>query len=284
MSPRTTGGTGATGAGDPARAARPIGVFDSGIGGLTVVRALTQHLPHENVVYFGDTARVPYGPKSPQVVREYSVQDTEFLMSHDVKMIVVACNTVSSVALDLVMKRAGVPVVGVIQPGAKAAVAATRSGRVGVIGTMGTIASNAYVNAIRLLDPAVTVVAQACPLFVPLAEEGWIEHPATEIIVKEYLFPMKREKIDTLVLGCTHYPILAGPIARYLGEGVTLIDSGEAAAREVEGTIGPEGLRNESRAKPHIQFYVSDIPHKFTEVGERFLGHKLGRIRRAEGF
>lgn len=263
---------------------RPIGVFDSGIGGLTVVRALTQHLPHENIVYFGDTARVPYGPKSSQVVREYSVQDTEFLMSHDVKMIVVACNTVSSVALDVVMKRAGVPVVGVILPGARAAAAATRNRRVGVIGTVGTIASNAYVNAIRLIDPAVTVFGQACPLFVPLAEEGWTEHPATELIVKEYLFPLKREKIDTLVLGCTHYPILAGAIAKYLGDGVTLIDSGEAAAGEVGETLSPAGLKNPSSAKPNIQFFVSDIPHKFTEVGERFLGHKLGRIRRAEGF
>jgi glutamate racemase len=266
------------------RQSKPIGVFDSGIGGLTVVRALTHHLPHENIVYFGDTARVPYGPKSPQVVREYSVQDTEFLMTHDVKMIVVACNTVSSVALDLVMKRAGVPVVGVILPGAKAAVAATKNRRVGVIGTMGTIASNAYVNAIRLMDASVTVMSQACPLFVPLAEEGWTEHQATELIAKEYLFPMKREKIDTLVLGCTHYPILAGVISGVLGDGVSLIDSGEAAASEVGEILDAQELRNPSGAKPHIQFFVSDIPHKFAEVGERFLGHKLGRIRRAEGF
>ncbi len=263
---------------------KPIGVFDSGIGGLTVVRALTRHLPHENIVYFGDTARVPYGPKSPQVVREYAVQDTEFLMGHNVKMIVVACNTVSSVALDLVMKRAGVPVVGVIVPGAGAAVAATKNRRVGVIGTVGTIASNAYVNAIRLFDPAVTVMSQACPLFVPLAEEGWTGHGATALIAKEYLFPMKREKIDTLVLGCTHYPLLAEAISGVLGERVTLIDSGEAAAAEVGALLDSGGLRNPSSARPNIQFYVSDIPHKFSEVGERFLGHKLGRIRRAEGF
>jgi glutamate racemase len=266
------------------RQSKPIGVFDSGIGGLTVVRALTRHLPHENIVYFGDTARVPYGPKSPQVVREYSVQDTEFLMSHDVKMIVVACNTVSSVALDLVMKRAGVPVVGVIVPGAGAAVGTTKNRRVGVIGTVGTITSNAYVNAIRLFDPSVTVLSQACPLFVPLAEEGWTDHPATELIVKEYLFPMKRDKVDTLVLGCTHYPILAGVISAYLGDRVALIDSGEAAALEVGRILDAEGLTNPSGAKPNIRFFVSDIPHKFTEVGERFLGHKLGRIRRAEGF
>src|SRR5437867_1550966 len=162
--------------------AKPIGVFDSGIGGLTVVQALMKRLPHENIVYFGDTARVPYGPKSPQVVREYAGQDTDFLVTHDVKMVVVACNTVSSVALDVVQKHSKVPVVGVIIPGAGAAVSATAKKRIGVIGTVGTIASNAYTNAIRQLDPEITVVSQACPLFVPLAEEGWTDHRATELI------------------------------------------------------------------------------------------------------
>jgi len=259
-------------------------VFDSGIGGLTVVRALTRHLPHENIVYFGDTARVPYGPKSPQVVREFAVQDTEFLMSHDVKMIVVACNTVSSVAMDLVMKKAGVPVAGVIIPGAKAAAGATKNRRVGVIGTTGTISSNSYPNAIRQLDAAVSVISRACPLFVPLAEEGWTDHRATGLIAMEYLFPLKREKIDTLVLGCTHYPILSEVISGVFDGSVTLVDSGEATAIEVGRMLDAEGLRNPSRAKPHIRFFVSDIPQKFTEIGERFLGHKLGRVRRAEGF
>lgn len=269
---------------DSSRNAKPIGVFDSGIGGLTVVRALTRRLPHENIVYFGDTARVPYGPKSPQVVREYAVQDTEFLMKHDVKMIVVACNTVSSVALDLVMKKAGVPVVGVIVPGARAAVGATSNGRIGVIGTVGTISSNAYPNAIRQADASVAVISQPCPLFVPLAEEGWTDHAATAMIAKEYLFPMKRERIDTLVLGCTHYPILSGVIGETLGAGVRLIDSGEAAASDVEEILRERGIGNESPDRPHIRFFVSDIPHKFTEIGERFFGKKLGRVRRAEGF
>src|SRR6266571_5391653 len=188
--------------------AKPIGVFDSGIGGLTVVQALMKRLPHENIVYFGDTERVPYGPKSNQVVREYAAQDTDFLVGHNVKMIVVACNTVSSVALEVVQKHSKVPVVGVILPGAKAAVRATTKKRIGVIGTIGTIASNAYTNAIRQFDSLATVVGQPCPLFVPLAEEGWIDHKATELIAKEYLFPLKLQKIDTLVLGCTHYPIL----------------------------------------------------------------------------
>jgi glutamate racemase len=269
---------------EASRQSKPIGVFDSGIGGLTVVRALTRHLPHENIVYFGDTARVPYGPKSPQVVREYAVQDTEFLMSHDVKMIVVACNTVSSVAMDLVMKKAGVPAAGVIIPGAQAAAAATKNGRVGVIGTVGTISSNAYPNAIRQLNSAIHVISQACPLFVPLAEEGWTDHRATALIASEYLFPLKRERIDTLVLGCTHYPILSDVISGVFDGGITLIDSGVATALEVGRVLDEHGLRNGSTAKPHVQFYVSDIPQKFTEIGERFLGRTLGKVRRAEGF
>lgn len=264
--------------------ARPIGVFDSGIGGLTVVRALTQRLPHENIVYFGDTARVPYGPKSPRVIREYAAEDTDFLLAKHVKMIVIACNTVSGVALDVVMKHANVPVVGVIHPGAAAAVAASKKKRVGVIGTVATINSRAYNNAIRQLDPEVQVFAQACPLFVPLAEEGWTHHKATELIAKEYLFPLKLEKIDTLVLGCTHYPLLKDVIAKVVDGNVHLIDSGEATAAEVERILDEKKLRNPSSLKPHLQFFVSDVPAKFTEVGERFLGQKLGRVMRAEGF
>lgn len=264
--------------------ARPIGVFDSGIGGLTVVRALMKRLPYENIVYFGDTARVPYGPKSPQVVREYTAQDTAFLVRHSVKMVVVACNTVSSVALDVVQKHAKVPVVGVIVPGARAAVKETKNKRIGVIGTMGTIASNAYANAIRQFDASVEVIGQPCPLFVPLAEEGWIEHQATKLIAKEYLFPLKLQKIDTLVLGCTHYPLLKHVIQQMLDDRTLLIDSGEAAAAEVEEVVDEHNLRNSSTQKGNVQFFVSDIPHKFTEVGERFLGKKLGKVRRAESF
>ena len=263
---------------------KPIGVFDSGIGGLTVVRALMNLFPHENIVYFGDTARVPYGPKSPQVVREYTAQDTEFLVRHNVKMIVVACNTVSSVALDVVQKHAKVPVIGVILPGARAAVDATKKKNVGVIGTVGTIMSNAYTNAIRQFDASVTVVGRACPLFVPLAEEGWIDHKATELIAREYLFPLKLQKIDTLVLGCTHYPILKDVIQKVFDGSAELIDSGEAVAGDVEKLLDEKHLRNESTQKANVQFFVSDIPHKFTEVGERFLGQKLGRVRIAEGF
>ncbi len=259
---------------------QPIGVFDSGIGGLTVVRALLHHLPNENIVYFGDTARVPYGPKSPQVVREYAAQDTDVLLQQNVKMIIIACNTVSAVALDVVQKKSKVPVVGVIQPGAEAAVRASAKKRVGIIGTVGTIASNAYTNAIRQINPAVQVFGQACPLFVPLAEEGWIHHKATELIAKEYLFPLTLQKIDTLVLGCTHYPLLTDIIRKVVHNSVTLIDSGEATAEVVARMLDEMGLRNPSKLKPNLQFYVSDVPHKFSEVGERFLGQKLGRVRR----
>jgi len=264
--------------------AKSIGVFDSGIGGLTVVRALMKRLPHENIVYFGDTARVPYGPKSPQVVKEYAAQDTDFLVGHDVKMIVVACNTVSSVALEVVQKHSRVPVVGVIVPGAKAAVEATIKKRIGVIGTVGTINSNAYTNAIRQFDASALVVGQPCPLFVPLAEEGWIDHKVTEMVAKEYLFPLKLQKIDTLVLGCTHYPILEKVIRGIFDNNIRIIDSGEATVVDVEQVLDDRNIRNPSTMKANIQFFVSDIPYQFTEIGERFLGMKLGRVRRAEGF
>lgn len=263
---------------------KPIGVFDSGIGGLTVVHALTRRLPHENIVYFGDTARVPYGPKSPQVVRDYAAQDIDFLLGKDVKMVVIACNTVSAVAIDVVQKRSRTPVVGVIQPGAAEAVKATSSRRIGIIGTVATVSSNAYSHAIRQMDREIQVFARACPLFVPLAEEGWIDHAVTMLVAKEYLFPLKLDKIDTLILGCTHYPILRSAIARALDNGVTLIDSGEAAAAEVERVLDAHNLRNRSDQRPNLQFYVSDLPAKFTEVGERFLGQKLGLVHRVSGF
>ncbi len=263
---------------------RPIGVFDSGIGGLTVVQALTHHLPNENIVYFGDTARVPYGPKSSQVVREYAAQDTDVLLEHNVKMIVIACNTVSAVALDVVQKRAKVPVVGVIIPGAEAAAGATKKKRVGIIGTIGTVNSNAYVNALRQFDPGIQAFSQACPLFVPLAEEGWTDHKATELIAKEYLFPLTLEKIDTLILGCTHYPLLRNVIGKVLHQTVTLIDSGEATAETVKKLLDDQDMRNASKLKPNLQFNVSDVPHRFAEVGERFLGQKLGRVHRVAGF
>jgi len=263
---------------------RPIGVFDSGIGGLTVVRALTRRLPRENIVYFGDTARVPYGSKSPQIVRDYTAQDTDVLLGENVKMIVVACNTVSAVALDVVQKKARIPLTGVIVPGAEAAADATKSKRIGVIGTTGTIRSKAYTNAVRQLDPTVKVYDQPCPLFVPLAEEGWLDHPVTRLVAKEYLFPLTLEKIDTLVLGCTHYPLLRGVIGETVGDRVTLIDSAEATASAVAQLLDGLGIQNRSDMRPNLKFLVSDSPERFTEVGERFLGQRLGRVQRVGGF
>jgi glutamate racemase len=263
---------------------KPIGVFDSGIGGLTVVRALSARLPQENIVYFGDTARVPYGPKSPTVVREYAQQDVDFLVSNGVKMVVIACNTVSAVAMDVVQKRARVPVVGVILPGAREAVQASKKKRVGIIGTIATVSSGAYTNVIRQMDGDIQVFAQACPLFVPLAEEGWIDHRVTTLVAKEYLFPLKLEKIDTLILGCTHYPVIRRAIASALDPHVVLIDSGAAVAADVERVLDEKNLRNPSRQKPNLQFYVSDLPARFAEIGERFLGKTLGRVHRVSGF
>jgi glutamate racemase len=266
-------------ANNPAATARPIGVFDSGIGGLTVVKSLTQRLPHENIVYFGDTARVPYGSKSPEVVRAYAADDMKFLLEHDVKMVVVACNTVTAVAMDVVQKIARVPVIGVIVPGARAAAAASGRKRIGVIGTYGTVLSNSYVNALRLIDPAIETFSQPCPLFVPLAEEGWIDHEVTRLVAKEYLFPLTLKKIDTLILGCTHYPVLRDAIHSVVGSGMTLIDSGDATGVEVERLLNESGLRNTSTDKANLRFFVSDIPARFTEVGERFLGRSMGRVR-----
>jgi glutamate racemase len=256
--------------------ARPIGVFDSGIGGLTVARALYDRLPHESTIYFGDTARVPYGPKSPETVRRYSLEILHWLVGQGVKAVVVACNTSTAHALDALRAASPVPVVGVIEPGARAAVKASRGGGIGVIGTVGTIASNAYARAIRATAPAARVEQLACPLFVPLVEEGWFDRPATELIADEYLAPLRRDGIDTLVLGCTHYPLLKPLLERVMGPGVTLIDSAHETAAEVAHVLALHHL-----AAPHghpaaHRFAVSDDEARFRRVGTRFIGERLG--------
>lgn len=253
----------------------PLGVFDSGIGGLTVARALFERLPHESVLYFGDTARVPYGPKSPETVRRYSGEILHFLLGRGVKAVVVACNTSTAHALDHLIQASPVPVVGVIEPGARAAVAASRSGKIGVIGTAGTIASGAYDRAIRALRPDAAVTSQACPLFVPLVEEGWFDHAATELIAREYLAPLTRAGVDTLVLGCTHYPLLKPLLARVLGPAVTLIDSADETARTVERELAHRGIAAPSSARPAHRFVVSDDEPHFRKVGARFLGETV---------
>ncbi len=256
----------------------PLGVFDSGIGGLTVARAVFERLPHESVIYFGDTARVPYGPKSPDTVRRYAGEILAYLLGRGVKALVVACNTISAHALDYLVERSPVPLVGVIEPGARAAVQATRTGRIGVIGTAGTIASGAYERAIKRLRPDAAVCVQACPLFVPLVEEGWFDHAATEVIAREYLAPLQRAGVDVLVLGCTHYPLLKPLLARVLGPAVTLVDSAEETAKIVAQEIAQRNLAAPAGAHPAHRFVVSDDEPHFRRVGARFLGGKLQHV------
>ncbi|MBP7230829.1 MAG: glutamate racemase [Syntrophaceae bacterium] len=259
-------------------ASRPIGVFDSGIGGLTVVRALMERLPFENIVYFGDTARVPYGIKSVETINRYAMQITEYLLKRDVKLLIVACNTMAAVAYQAIRDFSSVPVLEVIEASAKIAVSETKSKTIGVIGTPATINSNAYARAIHLLDRDAKVFSQACPLFVPLVEEGWFDHTATRLVAEEYLKPVMAEHIDTLVLGCTHYPLLKPLFQNITGPDVRLIDSAEAMAEIAADLIHRENFGNESRRSPEYLFCVSDVPHRFQTIGERFLGRSLPRI------
>jgi glutamate racemase len=261
----------------------PIGVFDSGVGGLTVLKALLERLPGERTVYLGDTARVPYGTKSPDVVTRYSLKNAELLMEHGIKLLVVACNTASSVALPALSKALPVPVIGVIGPGAAAAAKATRSGRVGVIGTEGTIASGAYQRALVEARADVVTVTQACPLFVPLAEEGWTEGDVPKLVAQRYLSPLLAHNIDTLVLGCTHYPLLTEVIARAAGPEVVLVDSAHATAERVELLLREKDLLNSSlESRASSLFLVTDVPGRFEAVGSRFLGQPLSAARQVD--
>ncbi len=273
---------------EPVRS-RPIGVFDSGIGGMTVVKELFSAAPQESIVYFGDTARLPYGSKSVETLQRFAREDAELLLSFDVKMIVVACNTLSATALDEVERKArGIPVIGMIGPCAHAAVRTTRNGKIGIIGTEATIASQAYEAAIeeesRRAGIRCEVHSAACPLFVPLAEEGWTEHLATELIAESYLKELRYRGIDTLILGCTHYPVLSNVIQRTMGTGVTLVNSGAAAASVVVELLetereGEEGSVSIPHGSPEHRVLVSDVPRKFQAIGERFLGRKLPDAR-----
>ena len=253
----------------------PIGIFDSGIGGLTVARAIYAALPGESTIYFGDTARVPYGPKSPETVRRYSREIAQWLVGQGVKLIVIACNTSTAHALTALQQESPVPVIGVIEPGARAAVAASRGGPIGVIGTAGTIASNAYARAIHQLKPGVKVEQRACPLFVPLVEEGWFEHEATRLVAEEYLAPMRAAGVDALVLGCTHYPLLKPLLARVMGGSVRLIDSAEETARAVGQALASRQLEALPGPAVYHRFAVSDDEPRFRQVGSRFIGERL---------
>ena len=256
--------------------AAPIGIFDSGIGGLTVARAIYEHLPTESTIYFGDTARVPYGPKSPETVRRYSLEILDWLLGQGVKSVVIACNTSTAHALDALRSASPVPVLGVIEPGARAAANATRGRGIGVIGTAGTVASQAYPQAIHRLLPGARIEQVACPLLVPLVEEGWFDHPAARLIAEEYLAPLREAGVDTLVLGCTHYPLLKPLLREVMGAGVALIDSAEETARSLAELLASAGLESGTNVPGSHRFVVSDDQARFLQVGARFLGERLG--------
>jgi len=260
---------------------RPIGIFDSGIGGLTVVQQLMKLLPNESLVYFGDTARVPYGTKSDRAVKEFAWEDSLFLLGHGVKMIVVACNTASAVALDELSRYLKIPVLGVINPGAKAAVKVTKNGRIGVIGTQATVDSKAYESELSAIVPEMFVTATSCPLFVPLVEEGWLEGEIPEKVAINYLSPLLSNGIDTLILGCTHYPLMKPLLSKVLGGGITLVDSAAETARETVRLLDEMQIKSTGEKRAN-QFFVSDLPRRFESMGKRFLGEPIESIAIAE--
>ena len=264
-------------------ARQPIGIFDSGIGGLTVVKAVMEELAQESIVYFGDTASVPYGTKSKTTIVKFSLENVEFLLRFGVKCIVIACNTSSSWALPTLRKYFKVPIIGVIRPGAAAAVRQTRNKRIGVIGTNATVNSRAYDAAIQRLDPAVKVFSQSCPLFVPLVEEGWLNGDISRCVAERYLQPLLRQRIDTLILGCTHYPLLASTIQRVMGPDVTLVDSARQTANEVRGVLMGTDTLSDARRKPRYRFFVTDEPTQFNRIGHQFLGQAIGTVERVNG-
>lgn len=261
----------------------PIGVFDSGVGGLTVVRALRQALPGEDIVYLGDTARVPYGNKSPRTVERYSLACQQFLLDRGVKLVLIACNTASATALPALVAASPVPVIGAVEPGAQSALAATRNGHIGVIGTLGTIRSGAYAAAIAARDPSAKLVALACPLFVPLAEEGWTDDEVAALTAKRYLTELFAQdpQIDTLVLGCTHYPLLIPVLKRMLGQKVRLVDSASTCAAHVKAKLEQDGLLRTTKSKPSLEIYLTDHSEQAENLAKRFLGTDFGKVKKA---
>ena len=267
---------------------RPIGIFDSGIGGLTVLKEIIRVLPGEDTLYLGDTAHLPYGTKSGETVIKYSIQNTRFLLQFNIKLLVVACNTASAVSLSALRKEFSLPLIGVIEAGARAAAKVTKNGKVGIIGTETTVRSSAYTKAIKAIHAGIDTIGQACPLFVPLVEEGWIHDDITLSVVERYLTPLKKEGIDTLVLGCTHYPLLKKAIQQVMGSGVVLIDSAEETALEVKAMlahlslIAPVNEGDLPAVTATRKFFVTDVPLRFEEQGSRFLGEKISKVERID--
>jgi glutamate racemase len=258
-----------------------IGLFDSGIGGLTVLQKVIEALPQENTVYLGDTARAPYGAKSAETVLRYSIENAQFLVDKGVKLIIVACNTSTALALESLRDRLPIPMVGVIEPGVQRALAVSRNYKIGVIGTEATIQSGAYTRALKAENPRIEVYSRACPLFVPFVEEGWTDNEVVELTVRAYLSSLKQSGIDTLILGCTHYPLLKKAIRKFVGKGVRLVDSAEEIAKKV-GTLLKKHSLARTKGKATHSFFVTDAPDRFVEIGRRFLGEKVESAVRIE--
>ena len=253
---------------------KSIGVFDSGLGGLTAVKSICELMPNENIVYFGDTARIPYGTKTEETIKQYAASDIRFLLSKDVKLIVIACGTASSVALGDMRKMFDTPIVGVVEAASRAAVKKSRNGKIGVIGTGATIKSGSYLRAIRELDENILVYQNACPLFVPLVENGHFDTEVTHLVIKEYLEDIKNQGVDTLILGCTHYPLLEKAIGDYMGSGVELISPSAELARTLADILGKDNLADEA-AKGEAQYFVSDDVEGFSKLGGVFLKKEI---------
>jgi glutamate racemase len=260
----------------------PIGIFDSGIGGLTVIKHLRKHLPTENLVYFGDTGRVPYGTRSDNLIRQYAREDAAFLQQFDIKLLIIACNTASAVAFETLKNSLSIPVIGVILPGVKKAAGITRKKKIGVIGTTATINSKAYNKGIFDIDPQIETFGQSCPLLVPLVEEGWIEEEVTFLTIKKYVSPLLENDIDTLILGCTHYPVIMKTIQKVVGSSIILIDSGEETALVTKQLLHDLNLDKKGSGDGGLKLFVSDIPAKFGTVGAQFLGFPIGETERVD--
>lgn len=258
----------------------PIGIFDSGFGGLTVMKEVIAALPHEDIVYFGDTARLPYGSKSQETIQRFSLEIASFLLKHHIKILVVACNTASSFALDVLTQQLDIPVIGVVEPGVRAAHIATQKRRIGVIGTTGTIASGAYQKALLRGRTQCAIFTQACPLFVPLVEEGWVTSSVARDVVRTYLSPLKKKNIDTLILGCTHYPLLKKIITAEMGRCVAIVDSAYETAKTVVAVLTKNALLNTTSRQPKHTFFVSDAPSRFEKYGKTFLGTSIGHVKK----
>ncbi len=254
---------------------RAIGIFDSGVGGLTVFKSIRQHFPNEDIIYFGDTARVPYGPKSKNTVINYSIQNTRFLIQQNIKLLIIACNTSSAVAIPYLQKMTNIPVIGVIVPGAEEAISLTKTGRIGIIGTEGTINSSAYKNELLRLNTSLEITSQPCPLFVSLVEEGWLNRHVTELVIQDYLSDFKSQNIDTLILGCTHYPVLKPAIDKFFSGKVNLVDSSLAIIKHISKHI----TRSSSQIGKDL-FYVSDNEEKFVKIANMILEKQVTNLKK----